>query len=613
MATVTKDFRIKSGLVVEGTTGTINGNTILTSADTTSAVDEGTNLYYTNERVDDRVANLVNGGTGIAVGYDDLGNAISISTDFTEFSTSDIVEGTKLFFTDERAQDAIGNAVGTGLTYVDSTGAISVTANTYDAFGAAATAESNAIAYADALTTSDIAEGTNLYFTDERAIAAVGGSATPLNTPNTVVKRDATGAFAAGAITADSIVTDNVSFATALTVQSSGVLSLNGVGVNVTAPAGDIVLDAATGGAYITSASAGNLIATHNYVDTAISGLNWKESAHLFAKTVNIPLTGSTGTVVIDSHPALDSVDTGYRLLLSGQTTTTENGIYVYSDNGSTYTLTRATDADTIGELLGAAIFIMEGTIYGSTSWVQSNTYADTFDDLIWTQFSGTGAVTAGEGIAIDGTAVKVDRITVDTWYDANGAASAAQAAANGYTDIAISTEVTNRNSAITAAVDAIDTDVIEEGTTNLYFTDARAVTALEAVVPNFTEVDVNSVAKQIAVTALASTAGVEVTAYEWMLDGNSTPGLIGYSSAEFTVKVKTGSHTEVSKFIVTMDSASSENLAITEYGIVATNGSLATINAAAINNGPAGTLGRILVNPVYNSSVVTIVGMLLI
>ena len=44
----------------------------------------------------------------------------------------------------EAAQDAIGNAVGTGLTYTDSTGAISVTANTYDAYGAASSAQSAA-------------------------------------------------------------------------------------------------------------------------------------------------------------------------------------------------------------------------------------------------------------------------------------------------------------------------------------------------------------------------------------------------------------------------------------------------------------------------------------
>jgi hypothetical protein len=43
----------------------------------------------------------------------------------------------------EAAQDAVGNAVGTGLTYTDSTGAISVTTNTYDAYGSASTVAGN--------------------------------------------------------------------------------------------------------------------------------------------------------------------------------------------------------------------------------------------------------------------------------------------------------------------------------------------------------------------------------------------------------------------------------------------------------------------------------------
>ena len=59
-------------------------------------------------------------------------------------TTSDVAEGTNLYFTDERAQDAVGNAAGTGLSYNDTTGAISVTANTYDAYGAAATAQTAA-------------------------------------------------------------------------------------------------------------------------------------------------------------------------------------------------------------------------------------------------------------------------------------------------------------------------------------------------------------------------------------------------------------------------------------------------------------------------------------
>jgi hypothetical protein len=41
-------------------------------------------------------------------------------------STSSISEGTNLYFTDERAQDAVGNAVGNGILYNNTTGALSV-------------------------------------------------------------------------------------------------------------------------------------------------------------------------------------------------------------------------------------------------------------------------------------------------------------------------------------------------------------------------------------------------------------------------------------------------------------------------------------------------------
>ena len=41
-------------------------------------------------------------------------------------STSSLSEGTNLYFTDERAQDAVGNSLGNGLSYNDTTGAVSV-------------------------------------------------------------------------------------------------------------------------------------------------------------------------------------------------------------------------------------------------------------------------------------------------------------------------------------------------------------------------------------------------------------------------------------------------------------------------------------------------------
>ena len=141
------------------------------------------------------------------------------------------------------------------------------------------------------------------------------------------------------------------------------------------------------------------------------------------------------------------------------------------------------------------------------------------------------------------------------------------------------------------------NTDALVEGSTNLYFTDQRAVDALEAVIPNFTEIDINDVARQVAATVNAPTAST-VTAIDW--------ALAEYRSAEFLVKVAYGAHTEISKVLLTLDT--SNNIAITEYAIVGTNGSASTISAD-VN----GTDVRLRVATANNNSDVTVVGTLLV
>jgi hypothetical protein len=144
------------------------------------------------------------------------------------------------------------------------------------------------------------------------------------------------------------------------------------------------------------------------YVDSAVAGLNWKQAVHLVA-TANVALTGSTNTLVIDGHSALDSTDDGiYRLLLTAQSTGTENGIYLYTDNGTNYTLVRTSDADTYQELIGASVFVMEGTVYDNTSWVQGNHYITDFSNQAWTQFSGASTATAGAGLVATGNVFSV-------------------------------------------------------------------------------------------------------------------------------------------------------------------------------------------------------------
>ena len=156
---------------------------------------------------------------------------------------------------------------------------------------------------------------------------------------------------------------------------------------------------------YGSAATAGNEIAKISDIQASSSGLSWKQAVHLFASS-NISLTGDATTTSVDGHSL--STANSYRILLTNQSTPTENGIYDIAVSSGTYTLTRSSDADNVTELIGAALFVMEGTTYGSTSWVQSNHYSNTYDDLTWVQFSGQGTYTGSDSIYLDGNSINV-------------------------------------------------------------------------------------------------------------------------------------------------------------------------------------------------------------
>lgn len=196
---------------------------------------------------------------------------------------------------------------------------------------------------------------------------------------------------------------------TELTVDN---LNFNGNVISSTDTNGNISLDPNGTGAIdvngarivnVGSPSTGTDVANRDYVDNKVTGLTWKTAANLLA-TVNVPLTGTIASMTalnIDGHGALGN---GYRLLLLGQSTVADKGIYEYTESGSNYTLTRTEDANTYTELIGASIFIQEGTSYANTGWVQSNTYLTSFTGQTWVQFSGAGAYGAGDGLGITGT-----------------------------------------------------------------------------------------------------------------------------------------------------------------------------------------------------------------
>lgn len=138
--------------------------------------------------------------------------------------------------------------------------------------------------------------------------------------------------------------------------------------------------------------------ATKAYVDAFINGLSPKDTVRA-ATTANGALaTAFANGQVIDGV----TLATGDRILLKNQTAPAENGIYTVNASGAP---TRAADADSSADLLGASVFVSEGTANGNTLWVMTTDGPITVGTtgLVWSQFGGPGTVTAGTGIQVSG------------------------------------------------------------------------------------------------------------------------------------------------------------------------------------------------------------------
>ena len=331
-------------------------DTYVSGSMSTDDLSEGsTNLYFTDERAQDAIGNAITGGTqtNISVTYDDASNTYSFVAEngVADSDTDDLSEGsTNLYYTDARARGAVSSG-DDYIAYNSGTGVFTLD-----------TANAATVAYVDqevsdvnntinGLTTTDISEGSNLYYTDARARLAVGSG------DDTLSYNSSTGVFTANTST----------------------------------------------------------LALKSYVDSQVQasaqGLDVKQSVRA-ATTANITLSG---TQTIDGV----SLVAGDRVLVKNQTTGSENGLYVVVDGGS---WTRAEDADSDSEVTaGLFTFVTEGTSYADTGWVIS-----TNDDITvgttaitFTQFSGAGVISAGDGLVQNGTVFDIvgtaDRITVNS------------------------------------------------------------------------------------------------------------------------------------------------------------------------------------------------------
>jgi hypothetical protein len=173
---------------------------------TTSNIAEGSNLYYTNARVISGVtqANITNltvsgnivSGNVIGKFFGDGSGLTGIvaSTSIIGLTTSNVAEGSNLYYTNARVLSNVAQMSINVLADVDTTGiqngyvlkwngsqwVPAVDATTAGTSGSAETANiANLVLSLSNLTTSNLAEGGNLYFTNARVISAVANTSLP--------------------------------------------------------------------------------------------------------------------------------------------------------------------------------------------------------------------------------------------------------------------------------------------------------------------------------------------------------------------------------------------------------------------------------------------------
>lgn len=383
--------------------------------------------------------------------------------------------------------------------------------------------------------TGDLSEGTNLYFTDARAKTSAADLLTNATLSNITITGDGNGIVITAENGVDDSTTDD------LDEGSNNLYFTNARAVSAIEGEASLTL---TGTLTLSADPSANLeAATKQYVDAAESAAETSSNTYTDDLIGDATVDGTGGNTVTDRISAAVSnlVDSAPGTL----DTLNELAEALGDDPDFATTITNS-----IGEKVAKAGSTMTGflTLHADPN---NNLHAAT------KQYVDNSAPSAGFGIDVTGTTVS-----------------------------AISADI----------VGAEDTDTLSEGSTNLYFTDARAVSALEAVVPNFTEVEINSVASQVAATInLANTT--QTSAYSF--DGAT------YRSAKFIVKAGYGTHTEVSEVLITLDT--SDNIAITEYAVVSTNGNLIDITA-----GMSGTDVELLVTAITANTDVTVVGTLI-
>ena len=440
--------RFDAGSIYSTFTGNLTGNVTgtvssIANHDTDNLSEGSSNLYFTDERVDDRVNALLTEGTNVSLTYDDSANTLTITSTDTNTQLSQ-----------EQVEDYVAGVITAGtdisVTYDDSAGTLTIantaslsTEQVQDITGAQIVTNGShtgiSFSYDDAndgaidatvslsgFSTSDLSEGTNLYYTDARFDTRLGTKDTD-NLSEGSTNLYFTNARADARIAAANVNDLNdIIFSDPTSSDDAKVISYSDT-------SGGFVLSSLaglSGSGEVNTASNSNVAGVGVFKQKTGEDLEFRG---INAGSTKITVTNDTsndeididlGTVSIDH---LSDVDTTTSAPTSGQALKWSGSQWEPGDASSQ--VSQLTDV-TLTSLATDDLLV-----YNGTNWV--NTTLDTDDvaegstNLYYTDARAQASITGGTGIS---------------------------------------------NTSGTIAVDfsEFDTDSITEGSTNLFYTNAR-------------------------------------------------------------------------------------------------------------------------------------------
>jgi hypothetical protein len=573
MATVNKDFRVKAGLAVEGTTATVNGKNIITAG----VVDAKGDLIVGS--ADDAVARL-------AVGSDNyVLTADSAATNGVAWKATQPVG---VFQTEITFEGATADAFETTITVVDPTADRTITFP--NATGTVAL-------------TSDVTTHANLTEAHGATGAVVGTTNTQTLTNKTLTSPKINEDVVMSASSTELNILDGATLSTTELNYVDGVTSAIQTQLNAKAASTDLTTHtgASTGVHGVTGSVVGTsdtqTLTNKTLTSPVVTGLTLNDSSVVFegssadASETTLTVTNPTADQTITLPDATGTVALTNNKLSAFAATTSLELAGVISDETGTGALVFANTPTLVTPNIGAATgtsLVLSGdlTVNGTTTTINSTEI--TIDDKNLTLGSvatPTDAGADGGGLTLKGTTDKTFN-----WVDATDAwtssehinlASGKVLKVNG-TQVLSATEytgnaatvtngvyTTSKISALAATTSSELAGVIsdETGTGALVFANTPTL-----VTPVLGAATATSIAFPDALVGSAlATAGTSATTID-------TWSATTYTAAKYVVQMKKGTDIEVIEILVAVDG--SNNVYLTEYANVQSNTQLGTTNA---------------------------------